>query len=165
MRVNSPELPLCDLCQLLLIILGPPRPTLSINLYITGWLDYTVGAFHVSIPVELSLLQDGPGLQCQAEQVVHCIWGWQCLMASHCRSVWSLPCHPPADVGGLALSVAKSHWHGALGSAHKVYTCGLVSQKSRKRELVAAPWTSYRPFFTRVVVESSQPAASESMSL
>ena len=30
-----------------------------------------------------------------------------------CRSVWSLLCHFAEDVGGLALSVAKSNWHGA----------------------------------------------------
>ena len=41
------------------------------------------------------------------------------LAAWHCRSVWSLPCHFPADAGGLALSMAKSHWHGALCSSHK----------------------------------------------
>ena len=48
-----------------------------------------------------------------------------------------------ADVGGLVLSVAKSHWHGALHSAHKSWTCGHVSWKrgGRKRKLVAAPWT------------------------
>ena len=29
-----------------------------------------------------------------------------------------------ADAGGLALLMAKSHWHGALRSAHKSYTRG-----------------------------------------
>ena len=28
--------------------------------------------------------------------------------------------HCPADAGGLALSMAKSPWHGALRSAHKI---------------------------------------------
>ena len=32
--------------------LGPPRPTLSINQYVRGCLDCTVGAFHMSIPAE-----------------------------------------------------------------------------------------------------------------
>ena len=81
-------------------------------------------------------------------QVAHWIWWWQYLTAWHCRSVWSLPCHFDADVGGLALSMAKSHWNGALRSAHKSYTHGHVSWKSGvwKRELVAAPWTSSRRF-------------------
>ena len=59
MRVDSSELPLSaiPLCQLLPSHLGPPRPTLSINLYVKGCLDCTVGAFHMSIPVEPSLFQ------------------------------------------------------------------------------------------------------------
>ena len=46
MRVDSWELPLSaiPLCQLLPSHLGPPRPTLSINLYVRGCLDSTVGA-------------------------------------------------------------------------------------------------------------------------
>ena len=46
------------LCQLLLCHLGPPRSTLwsSINLYVTGCLDCTLGAFLMSIPVEPPLL-------------------------------------------------------------------------------------------------------------
>ena len=59
MRVNSWELPLSaiPLRQLLPSHLGPPRPTLSINLYVKGCLDCTVGAFHMSIPAEPSLFQ------------------------------------------------------------------------------------------------------------
>ena len=54
MRVDNRELPLSaiSLFQLLPCPLEPPRPMLSINLYITGYLDCTVGAFHESIPAE-----------------------------------------------------------------------------------------------------------------
>ena len=38
-----------------------------------------------------------------------------------------IACHFAADTGGLALSMAKSHWHGALRSAHKSCTHGHVS--------------------------------------
>ena len=50
MRVDSRELPLSaiPLCQLLPCHLGPPRPTLSINLYDKCCLDCTIGAFHMS---------------------------------------------------------------------------------------------------------------------
>ena len=63
-------------------------------------------------------------------------------------SVWSLPYHFAADNGGLALSVAKSCWHGALHSTHKSCTHGHVFWKrgGMKRELVADPWTSSRRF-------------------
>ena len=59
MRVDSWELPLSaiPLCQLLPSHLGPPRPTLSINLYVKGCLDCTVRAFHMSILAEPSLFQ------------------------------------------------------------------------------------------------------------
>ena len=59
MRVDSWELPLSaiPLCQLLPSHLGSPRPTLSINLYVKGFLHFTVGAFHMSIPAEPSLCQ------------------------------------------------------------------------------------------------------------
>ena len=90
----------------------------------------------------------GPDPRCQAAQVDHWTWWWQCLAAWHCRSVWSLPCHFAADAGGSALSMAKSRWHGALHSAHKSCTHGHVFWKRGgvKRGLVADPWTSSRRF-------------------
>ena len=90
----------------------------------------------------------GPGLQCQALQVAQWTWWWQCLVVLHCRSAWSLLCHLAADTGGLALLMAKFHWHGALPSAHKSYTHSHMSWKrgGKKTELVAASWTSSRQF-------------------
>ena len=54
MRVDSRELPLSaiPLCQLLPCHLWPPRPMLSLNLYVKGCLYCTIGAFHMSIPAE-----------------------------------------------------------------------------------------------------------------
>ena len=92
-----------SLSQLLPCHLGPTRPTPSINLSVTGCLDYTVGAFHVSTQAEPPSGW-GPNPQWQAAQVAHWTWLWQCLAAWHCRSIWSLPCHSAAAVGGLALS-------------------------------------------------------------
>ena len=99
---------------------------------------------HVHTSGATSPSEWGPDPQCQAAQVAHWTWLWQCLAAWHCRSVWSLPCHSAADVGGLVLSMAKSHWHGALRSAHKSCTHGHVSWKRGgvKREMVAAPGTA-----------------------
>ena len=142
MRFDSRELPLSaiPLCQLLPCHLWPPRPMLSLNLYVKGCLDCTIGAFHMSIPVEPSPSEWGPDPQSQAGQVAHWTWWWQCLAAWHCRSVWSLPYYSTADTGGLALSVAKSHC--------KSCTHGHVSWKRGgvKRGLVAVPWTSSRQF-------------------
>ena len=58
MRANSQELPLSavPLCQLLPCHLGPLGPMISINLYVKGCLDCTIGVSH--IPTEPSLLQN-----------------------------------------------------------------------------------------------------------
>ena len=149
MRVDSRELPLSaiPLCQLLPCHFWPPRPVLSINLYVKGCLHCTTGSFPHTIGV-FSPLEWGPDPQCQATQVAHWTWWWQCLAAWHCRSVWSLPCHFAADAGGSALSMAKSRWHGALRSAYKSCTHDHVFWKGGgvKRGLVSDPWTCSRRF-------------------
>ena len=139
MRVDGQELPLSavPLCQLFPCHLGPPRPMLSINLYVKGcrlhhWSVPHVHTIGVSSPSEW-----GPDPQCQAAQVAHWTWWWQCIAVWHCSSVWSLPCHFTADTGGMALSMAKSHWHSALRSTRKSCTHGHVFWKRDgvKREL------------------------------
>ena len=150
MRADSWEIPLCN----------PSLSAASMSSWASqahafhqpvcqrlSWLHYW-SVPHVHTSGAFSPSEWGPDPQCQAVQVAHWIWKWQCLAAWHCRSVWSLPCHFAADVGGLALSMAKSHWHGALRSANKSCMRGHVSWKSggRKKELVAAPWTSSRWF-------------------
>ena len=142
MRVYSRDLQLSAiLCQLLPCHLGPLKPRLSINLYVEGCLDCTIRAFPMTIPVEFSPSEWCPDPQCQTTQVAHWIWWWQWLVAWHCRSVWSLPCHFAADVRGLALSMAKSHWHGALLSAHKSCRGSHLSLEREVigRKIVAAP--------------------------
>ena len=85
MRVDSWELPLSaiPLCQLLHVILGLPGPSFpSTCMYVKGHLDCTLRAFHMSIPVEPSLLQNevrSSMPSCAA--VAHWTWWWQCLVA------------------------------------------------------------------------------------
>ena len=155
MRVDSQELPLSaiPLCQLLPCHLGPLKPKLSILTALLECYICTSWAW---------LLEGGPDPQCQAAQVANWIWWWQCLGAWHCRSVWSLPCHFAADVGCLALSVAKSHWHGALHSAHNSCTCGQVFWKRDGGK--SSSLNFFQAVFTPVVIESSQLSAAESMS-
>ena len=101
-------------------------------------IDCTFGVFHVYIPVELSPTGWGPDPECQAVQVAHWTWWWQCFAAWHSRSGWLLPYHSPTDVGGVALSMAKSHWHRALCSAHKSCTSQVSWKRGGgKKELVA----------------------------
>ena len=142
-RVDSRELPLSaiPLCQLLLSSLASQahafhQPGCKRLSWLHHWSVPHVHAIRVFSPSEW-----GPDPQCQAMQVVHLIWWWQCLAAWHYRSVWSLPFFFAADVGGLALSMAKSLWHGALHSVHKNCIHGHVSWKRGgcKRELLATP--------------------------
>ena len=58
MRVDSQELPLSaiPLCQLLPCHLGPPWPTLSLNLYVKGCLDCNIGCLDCTCPYQRSLL-------------------------------------------------------------------------------------------------------------
>ena len=167
MWVESRELPpsAIPLCQLLLCHLWPPRPRFSINLYVKGCPECTIGGFHVHTNGAFSPLEWGPDLQCQAAQVAHWIWWWQCLAAWHCRSVWSLPCHFAANVGGLALSMAKFHWHGALRSTHELYMQPRVLKERRQEERTGSSSLNFfQVVFTCVVVEISQPPAADSMS-
>ena len=78
----------------------------------------------------------------------------------------SLPCHFAADAGGSALSMAKSHRHRALGSAHRSCTHGYLSWKrgGGKRELVAALWMSSRRFSHVLWLKVHSWDAAESMS-
>ena len=68
--------------------------------------------------------------------------------------------------------MAKSHWHGALLSAHELYTphAMCLERGGRKRERWQEERTGssslnfFQVVFTRVMVESSQPPAAESIS-
>ena len=120
---------------------------------------------HVHTSGAFSPSEWGPDPQCQVAQVAQWTWWWQCLAAWYCRTVWSLRCHSAADVGGLALSMAKSHWHGALRSAHKSCTHShVLKERWNKDRTGSSSLNFFQAVFTRVVVESSQPHAAESMS-
>ena len=129
MRVDSRELPLSaiPLCQLLQCYLGPPRPTLSLNLYVKGCLDCTTGAFHMSILVEPSpfRMRSRSSMPSQASRSLDLVVTMSCCLTLQIYLIIAL--FFAADAGGLALSMAKSHWHGALHSTHKSCTHGHVS--------------------------------------
>ena len=138
-RVNSWELPLSaiTLYQLLPCHLGPPM--LSINLYVTG--RWSIPHVHISKAFSP---------QCQAVQVAHWTWWWQCLVVWHCRFVWSLPYHSAEDVGRFCFvnGQVSLAWSIVLDT-QELYTQPYVLKRgSGKTELVAAPSTSSRQFHT-----------------
>ena len=63
------------------------------------------------------------------------------------------------------MSMAKSHWHGALCSTHELYTRPCVLKESWREERTGnSSLNFFQAVFTHVVVESSEPLAAESMS-
>ena len=142
MRVDRQELPfsVIPLCQLLPSHLGPPRPTLSISLYVKGCLDCTIGVFYVSIQVEPFLLQDEvrTSMWSVANSSVDLMVAVSCCFTLQICLIITV----------AVLLMAQFHWHGVLCSAHKSCTHGHMSSKrgGRKRELVSAPWTSSKQF-------------------
>ena len=94
MRIDSWELPLSaiPLCQLLLSSWASqakafPQPVCERLSWLHHWSVPHVHNSGVFSPTEWC-----PAPQCQAAQVVHWTWWWQCLAAWHCRSVWSSSC-------------------------------------------------------------------------
>ena len=143
MRVDSRELPLSaiPLCQLLPCHVGPPRPTLSLNLYVKGCLDCTIGAFHMSIQAEPSLPQNevqilnaklhkqliGPG----GDNV---LWSNIADLSDHCPII-------PLQM----LEVWLCQWPSLTGMEHcapctrAVHMVMCLERGGRKTELAAAP--------------------------
>ena len=138
------ELPLSaiPLHHLLPCHLGPPKLMLSINLYVKGPLDCTIGAFHMSILASLFSYRMRSSYSmhtCTSSSLVLVVT-MSCgltlqifliiVLSIRCRH-WSL----------AKLSMATSYWHGALLSSLNTCTHGHMSWKrgDRKRELVVAP--------------------------
>ena len=140
MRVDSRELPLSaiPLCQLLPCHFGPPRPMLSINLYVKGCLDGTTGAFYMSIPWKSSLLQN---------EVQICLI---IALSFRCRR-WRF---------GFVNGQVSLAWSIALRT-QELYTWPCVlKERWREERTGSRSLNFFQEVFTRVVVESSQPPAS-----
>ena len=168
MRVDNRELPLSaiPLCQLLPCHLGPPRPTLSINLYVKGCLDCTIGAFHMSIPSESSLLQNEVQIlnasrtSSSLDLVVTMSWGLTLqiyliiALSVRCRG-WRF---------GFVNGQVSLAWSIVL-CTQKLYTLPRVLKERLREERTGCRFLNFsQAVFTRVVVKSSQPPAAESMS-
>ena len=167
MRVDSRELPLSAIpLQLLPCHLGPPRPTLSINLYVKGCLDCTIGAFHMSIP-SMSIPSESSLLQIRR--------------ICNVRRKTMSPPGPMSYLHGLALRIWTSfrcrHWRFGFvnGQVSLAWSIALRTQELYTRPRVLKErWREertgsrslnfFQAVFIRVVIESSQPPAAESMS-
>ena len=130
MRVDSIELPLSaiPLCQLLPCHLCLPRPTISINLYVKGCLDCTImerstGPYQWSL-LSFRMMSRSSMPSCASSSldlvviVSHGLTLQICLIV-----VLSLRCRHRR----FGFVNGQIHWHGALCSANKIFTRGLVS--------------------------------------
>ena len=167
LRVDSRELPLSaiPLCQLLPHHLGPPRPMLSLNLYVKGCPDCTIRAFHMSIPAEPSLLQNevqilNANSASSSLDLVVTSGGLTlqiCLIIAlsfRCR-LWRF---------GFVNGQVSLAWSIAL-CTQKLYTWPRVlKERWREEGTSSSSLNFFQAVFTRVVVESSLPPAAESMS-
>ena len=162
MRADSRELPLSaiPLCQLLPCHFGPPRPTLSINLYVKGCLDCTTGAFHMSIPSKSSQSSMPSRTSRSLDLVVTMSSGLTlqiCLIIalSFCCRRWRF---------GFVNGQVSLAWSIALRT-QELYTWPRVLKERWHEESTGSRSLNFfQAVFTRVVVESSQPPAAESMS-
>ena len=127
MSVDGRELPLSaiPLCQLFPCHLGLPRPTLSINLYVKGCL---APLEHSTCPNHRSLLsfrmRSRSSMPSRTSSSLDLVVTMSCGLTLQICLI--IACCFAADAGGLALSMAKFRWHGALRSAHKSCTQGHV---------------------------------------
>ena len=168
MRADGRELPLSaiSLCQLFPCHLGPPRPTLSINLYVKGCLDCTIGAFHMSIPSESSSFRmrsrsSMPSRTCSSLDLVvtmSCSLTLQiCLIIAlsfRCRH-WRF---------GFVNGQVSLAWSIALRTQELYTRPHILKERWREEKTGSRSLNFFQAAFTRVVVESSQPPAAESLS-
>ena len=169
MRVDSRELPLSaiPLCQLLPCHFGPPRPTLSINLYVKGCLDCTTGAFHMFIPSKSSLLQNEfqiLKMPSRTSRSLDLVVTMSCGLTLQICLIIALSFRCRCWRFGFVNGQISLAWSIALRT-QELYTWPCVLKERWHEERTGSRSLNFfQAVFTRVVVESSQPPAAESMS-
>ena len=168
MRVDSRELPLSaiTLCQLFPCHLGPPRPTISINCMskavLTAPLERSTCPYHRS---RLSFrMRSRSSMPSRASSSLDLVVTMSCglslqsyliIALSFCCRRWRFG----FDNGQVSLAWSIAH------STQKLYTRPRVlKDRCRKERTGSRSLNFFQAVFTRVVVESSQPPAAESMS-
>ena len=163
MRVDSQELPLSaiPLCQLLPCHLGPPRPTLSINLYVKGCLDCTIGA---SIPSKPSLLQNEVQILNTKPRTLDLVVTMSCSLTLQICLIIALSFHCRRWRFGFVNGQVSLAWCSALRTQELYTRPHVLKERWREERTGSRSLNFFQVVFTCVVVESSQPLAAESMS-
>ena len=166
MRVDSPRLPLSaiPLCQQLPCHLGPLKPKLSINLYVTCCLDCTIEVFHMyqlSMTFRMKSRSSIPShARSSLDLAVTMPWGLTlqiCLIIAlsfRCRC-WRF---------GFVSGRVSLAWSIAL-CTEQLYTWpSVLKERWWEERTGSSSLNFFQAVITPVVIESSQPSAAESMS-
>ena len=167
MRVDSQELPLSaiPLCQLFPYHFGPPRPTLSINLYVKGCLDCTIGAFHMSIPQELSFrMRSRSSMPSRTSSSMDLAVTMSCGLTLQICLIIALSFRCRCWRFGFVNGQVSLAWSIALRTQELYTRPRVLKERWREERTDSRSLNFFQAVFTRVVVESSQPPAAESMS-
>ena len=168
MRADGRELPLSaiSLCQLFPCHLGPPRPTLSINLYVKGCLDCTIGAFHMSIPSESSSfrMRSRSSMPSRTSSSLDLVVTMSCCLTLQICLTIALSFRCRHWRFGFVNGQVSLAWSIALRTQELYTRPHILKERWREEKTGSRSLNFFQAVFTRVVVESSQPPAVENMS-
>ena len=163
MRVDSRELPLSaiPLCQLFPCHLGPPRPSLSINLYVKGCLDCSTCPYHRSLlSFRMRSRSSMPSRASSSLDLVVTILRPDIAnLSDHCPVISLQTLEVWLFNGQVSLA-----WSIALRTQELYTRPRVLKERWREERTGSRSLNFFQAVFTRVVVESSQPPAAESMS-
>ena len=168
MRVDSRELPLSaiPLCQLLPCHLGPPRPMLSINLYVKGCFDCTLGTFPVHTIGVFSLfrMRSRSSMPSCTSRSLDLVVTMYCGLTSQICLIIALSFRCRRWRFGFVNGQVSLAWSTALRTQELYTRPRVLKGRWREERTGSRSLNFFQAVFTGVVVESSQPPAAESRS-
>ena len=164
MWVDCRELPLSaiPLCQLLPCHLGPPRPTLSLNLYVKGCIDCTSGAFHQQSLLSFRMRSRSSMPSC-ASSSLDLVVTMSCSLTLQFCLIIALSFHCRHWRFGFVNGQVSLVWSIELRTQELYTQPRVLKERSREERTGSRSFNFFQAVFTRVVVESSQPPAAKSM--
>ena len=167
MRVDSRELPhsAIPLCQLLPCHLWPPSPRLSLNLYMKDCLDCTTGAFHMSIPAEpLLRMRSRSSMPSCPSSSLDLVVTVSCGLTLQIYLIIALSFRCRCWRFGFVNGQVSLAWSIALRTQELYTRPHVLKERWREERTDSRSLNFFQVVFKRVVVESSQPPAAESIS-
>ena len=167
MRVDGRELPLSaiPLCQLFPCHLGPPRPTLSINLskaILTAPLERSTCPYHLSLL--FFRMRSRSSMPSRTSSSLNLVVTMSCGLTLQIGLIIALSFHSSRWRFGFVNGQVSLEWSIALRTQELYTQPHVLKERWCEERSGSRSLTFFQAVFTRVVVGSSQPPASESMS-